>query len=380
MQIIADENMPLVRELFAPLAKVRCLPGRSLTRADLEGADALLVRSVTQVTPELLAGTPVRFVGTATIGTDHLDLPGLAAMGVTVASAPGCNALAVSEYVATALLQLAHEQGWRPAERCVGVVGLGNVGGAVASLLRRLGFRVLGCDPFLPQQTPEHGTLLDIDAVIDVADIVCLHTPLTREGDHPTWHLLDQQRLARLRPDCILLNAGRGAVIDNHALLNLLEHRQDLHAVLDVWEGEPLILRELVGRVCLGTPHVAGYSQEGKWRGTAMVHEAFCQFFEQHPPVRMQDLALPAGPLLHVPPGLSGTGLLAHLLGLVCPLQRDDAALRRAVAGPSPGAAFDALRRDYPARHECASHPLQLPGVIKDDDAALLVGAGFVLP
>ncbi|MFN3586418.1 MAG: 4-phosphoerythronate dehydrogenase [Moraxellaceae bacterium] len=374
MRVIADENMPGVREHFSPYAEVVCLPGRTISRADLAGADALLVRSVTPVTRALLQGTPVRFVGSATIGTDHIDSVALAEMGVAVAAAPGCNAQAVAEYVAAALLVLSVEQGWQPEARHVGIVGLGNVGQAVSRLLMRLGFTVLGCDPLRPATDPASPPRRALDALLDEVDILCLHTPLTREGPHATWHLLGPERLSRLRPGAVLLNAGRGAVIDNQALCELLERRRNLTAVLDVWEGEPAVLPELLARVRFGTPHVAGYSQEGKWRGTAMVHAAFCAHFG----LPCVPVPMPAGqaPVLDLPaPDLPASAQVASLFAALCPLARDDAALRASIRSAAPREAFDALRRDYPPRFECAS------AYIKEGAAsphlALLQGLGF---
>lgn len=357
MRIVADENMPLVAEFFAGHEVVR-RPGRAIARADLERADALLVRSVTRVDRALLEGTPVRFVGSATIGTDHIDRAALAALGVQVAAAPGCNARAVGEYVVTALASLAAEQGWRPAERTLGVVGLGNTGRQTAALAAALGMRVLGCDPFLRQAAVP---LLSLDELLAHADILALHVPLTRDGPHPTFHLVTAGVLARLPPGAILINACRGEVVAGTDLLAALAARPDLSAVLDVWEGEPRPEPRLLARVRYGTPHVAGYSQEGRWRGTEMVYRAFCAFLGQAPVHSLATLAGPPPPApLSVPHGPPAVRL-AGLLQQACPLARDDTALRRAVAAADPGAAFDALRRDYPPRREFPAHRVALP-------------------
>lgn len=358
MRVVADENMPLVAECLAG-HDVRRLPGRSLRREDLRDADALLVRSVTRVDAALLADTPVRFVGTATIGTDHLDLPALAGLGIRIAAAPGCNARAVGEYVATVLASLAAEQGRDLAGRTLGVVGLGNTGRQVLALARILGLRVLGCDP--------HVTLPDVEAVtlpelLERADIVSLHVPLLRGGTHPTWHLLDAAALARLSDTAVLINACRGEVVDGAALAAALAARPGLTAVLDVWEGEPRVDAGLLARVRYGSPHVAGYSQEGKWRGTAMVCAALCAQFGLAPPPPLESLltAMPApAPLL--PAAGDDRQRLAALLQQACPLPRDDAALRASLAAADPAAAFDALRRHYPPRREFTAQRVALP-------------------
>lgn len=358
MRIVADENMPLVTEFLAG-HEIRRLPGRALRREDLLGADALLVRSVTRVDRGLLEGTPVRFVGTATIGTDHIDRGALSALGIRMASAPGCNARAVGEYVATALASLAAEQEWSPAGRTLGVVGLGNTGRAVVALAQELGFRVLGCDPFvtlpnLPQRS--------FAALLREVDILSLHVPLVREGAHPTWRMVDAAVLAALAPNAILINACRGEVVDGAALLAALRARPDLSAVLDVWEGEPRVAPDLLAQVRFGTPHVAGYSQEGKWRGSEAICQALCASFDLPPPPALPDLlaGLPAPPPLTAGAG-TPAAVLADLLRQACPLARDDAALRQAVAGPASAAAFDALRRDYPSRREFTAHRVDLP-------------------
>lgn len=372
MRIVADENMPLVAECLAG-HELRRLPGRRLCRADLLQADALLVRSVTRVDAALLAGTPVRFVGSATIGTDHLDLPGLAAAGIAVAAAPGCNARAVGEYVVTALACLAAEQGWAPGARTLGIVGLGNTGSAVATLAATLGFRVIGCDPFR-----HHGAVsqCSLPELLAAADIVSLHVPLTRDGAHPTHHLVDAAVLAGLPAGAILVNACRGEVVDGRALAAALARRPDLTAVLDVWEGEPRVAPDLLARVRYGSPHVAGYSQEGKWRGTAMVCAALCRHFGLPAPAPLQSLlAGVPDPAPLAPAGEGEAARLASLLRQACPLDRDDAALRASLDAPDPAAAFDALRRHYPPRREFSAHRVALAA--DDPLRPLLAALGF---
>lgn len=262
--------MPMVAELFAGHGEVHLMPGRLISADQVVDADILLVRSVTPVNAQLLAGSRVKFVGTATIGTDHLDLGWLAQQNIAVASAPGCNAAAVGDYVIAALS--ACEPDWQ--YKTIAIVGCGNTGGGLYRRLEALGVECRCFDPFLSsRQIPD---LTSFDAVLE-ADIICLHTPLTRSGPHPTWHLFDEKVLGRLRDDTLLLNAGRGEVIDNLALLARLERGQ-LRAVLDVWEGEPDINLDLLERVVLGTPHIAGYSLEGRLRGTLMVYNAFCRW------------------------------------------------------------------------------------------------------
>ncbi len=370
LTIVADENMPRVREAFAPLGTVRTLPGRTLTAADVRDADALLVRSVTRVDRALLAGSRVRFVGTATIGTDHLDLDWLSAAGITVASAPGCNAESVVEYVLSALCVVDGLLAALLERRCrVGIVGVGNVGGRLARRLNALGIEVVGCDPFL-EGAPV--PLRPLDEVL-AADVVCLHTPLTRGGDHPTWHLLDDARIAALRPGTVLLNAGRGEVVDNAALLARLRRAADLQVVLDVWEGEPAIDAELLRRVMLGTPHIAGYSQDGKLAGTRMVLEACCRCFGLPVPAMAGESGRPR---LRLDARLDAVELLRSALLQGYDIRADDDRLRAALRDDETGAAFDALRRHYPVRRELAAFDVEVDGELSARQAQLLGAIG----
>ena len=374
MKIVADENMPLVAELCGPFGDVVTAPGRAIDRALVADADVLLVRSVTRVGGALLAGSRVRFVGSATIGTDHLDLSWLAAQGITWANAPGCNAVAVADYVVAALC--ACDPDW--LGKTVAIVGCGNVGAGLYRRLRNLGVDCLCYDPFL---TPGGELpLVAFDRVLD-ADILCLHTPLTRDGPHPTWHLFDADLLGRLKPGALVLNAGRGEVVDNAALLAQLENNR-LRAVLDVWEGEPRICRDLLARVAIGTPHIAGYSLEGRLRGTLRVHEALCRFLGAGRGMGLDEaLALlppgsgDTGHALRVPPG---AGFADWVLAAYDP-RVDCRRMRQALAAdPDTGAAFDALRKGYPWRRE-----LGYFAPPEGTDAALcrlLESAGFASP
>lgn len=270
LHIVADENIPALDELLGDCAVISRLPGRSLKAADLCDADALLVRSVTRVDASLLAGTPVKFVGTCTIGTDHVDEVWLADHDIAFASAPGCNAPAVVDYVMACLFFVT---GSLPLlqQKTVGVVGYGQVGSKLVQRLARLGIPVKVCDPFRPEAT---ATLQEILA----CDIISLHVPYTVAGEQATHHLLDAARLRQLRPGCLLVNTSRGAVVDNRALLPLLQARR-IHAVLDVYEDEPAPSLELLDALEVATAHIAGYSLHGKIRGTMMVMEKLFSCF-----------------------------------------------------------------------------------------------------
>ena len=363
MLIVADENIPLIEEFFASFGEIRRLPGRQITRADVHDADVLLVRSVTRVDRELLEGSAVKFVGTCTIGTDHLALDDFEHAGIQWASAPGCNARGVVDYVLGSLLTLADIEGADLAQRTYGVIGAGEVGGRLVRVLRDLGWKVQVCDPL--RQAAEGGDYVSVEQIIEQCDVISLHTPLSKSGDFATWHLLDETRLNRLKPGTWLINASRGPVVDNAALRNVLNAREDLQAVLDVWEGEPQVDVELADLCVLATPHIAGYSLDGKQRGTAQIYQALCAFLGQTPQVQLADL-LPAPWLAKVE--LSANSDQAWALAMVCrgvyDPRRDDADFRRTLTGPvdQQKQAFDGLRKHYPVRREIEGLTVHVEG------------------
>lgn len=399
LRIVADDNMPGVEACCAllrdaahksELPKIEILrrPGRSLTAADVADADVLLVRSITRVDAALLAGSRVRFVGTATIGTDHLDLPWLDAQGIAWASAPGCNARAVGEWVLNVLVQLAAEQGVSLAGRTLGIIGLGHVGRWVARLTRLLGIRVVACDPFLSAaDLPDDLAgieLLPLTALLDTADMISIHTPLTRGGAHPTRHLLDAPELARLRPDAWLINAARGPVIANAALLQALTERAGtpFTAVLDVWEHEPVVDPQLLQRVRYGSPHIAGHSLEGKWRGTWQIIEAASRHFGLALSGHLADILPTEGQQMLQLPATATTALmatpearLAALLRPVIALAADDTRLRASLHEVNPALAFDALRKHYPVRREFPAQ--KIAAAAEDPLRQLFIALGF---
>ena len=363
MLIVADENIPLIEAFFASFGEIRRLAGRQITRADVHDADVLLVRSVTRVDRELLEGSAVRFVGTCTIGTDHLALDYFEQAGIQWSSAPGCNARGVVDYVLGSLLTLADIEGADLAQRTYGVVGAGEVGGRLVRVLRDLGWNVRVCDPL--RQAAEGAGYVSLEQIIEQCDVISLHTPLSKNGEFATWHLLDEARLNRLKPGTWLINASRGPVVDNAALRKVLNAREDLQAVLDVWEGEPQVDVELADLCVLATPHIAGYSLDGKQRGTAQIYEALCDFLGQAPQVQLADL-LPAPWLARVE--LSANSDQAWALAMLCrgvyDPRRDDADFRRTLtgSGDQQKLAFDALRKLYPVRREIEGLTVHIEG------------------
>ena len=368
MLIVADENIPLLDSFFGDIGEIRRVSGRSMSNGDVRDADILLVRSVTRVNRELLEGSRVRFVGTTTIGTDHVDLDWLKGEGIRFSAAPGCNANSVAEYVLSVLSLHAERRGladW--SQLSVGIVGVGNVGGELAHKLERLGFDVRLCDPPRADREEDDEEFVALEEAMK-CDVVSLHTPLTREGEHPTFHMIGPPELEALGADQLLINAGRGEVIDSSALLARLEQGNAPMVALDVWEQEPRIHPELVDRVWLATPHIAGYSLEGKVQGTEMIYQALSQFLGL--PVRKkagQFLPEPALSKISFTSSADEDDAIRIALRACYDPRRDDAKLRNAMNG-SPeerGTAFDRLRRDYPIRRECSSLKIQLKGTSK---------------
>jgi len=370
VKILVDENMPYARELFSRLGEVKPVAGRPIPPEALADAQALMVRSVTKVNASLLSGTAVKFVGTATAGTDHVDQQWLGEAGIGFSAAPGCNAIAVVEYVFSALLMLAERDGFALKDRTVGIVGVGNVGSRLQARLEAWGVRTLLCDPPRADRG-DAGDFRPLEDLVREADILTFHTPLFKEGPYKTLHLANEALISALKPGAILINACRGRVVDNAALLTRLEAGQDLSVVLDVWEPEPDLNVELLKRVDIGTPHIAGYTLEGKARGTTQVFEAFSAFIGHRQQVAL-DTLLPAPEFgritLHGP---LDQPTLKRLVHLVYDVRRDDAPLRK-VAG-IPGE-FDKLRKNYLERREWSSLYIQCDDA---EAASLLHKLGF---
>ena len=360
MKIVADENIPCVAEAFASLGEVTLRPGRAMTPEDVRDADILLVRSVTRVGPELLEGSRVQFVGSATIGFDHVDRDYLHAHGIGFSTAPGSNATSAAEYVVSTLLLLAERDGFALTGKRVGIVGCGNVGFRVRDRLTTLGMNCMVNDPPLQAQGGDDD-YVSLDDMAE-ADVITFHVPLTRDGDWPTWHLADRQFLERLKPGAVLVNTARGAVVDNVALDRLLSVRDDLTVVLDVWEGEPAISETLLQKVDIGTPHIAGYSLDGKLRGTDMIYQAACAHFDRSVDWRPV-AALPERQVLVLEESASTTDALPQAVWFAYDVRDDDARLREMMtlpAGQRPQY-FDRLRKEYPVRREFSETVIRLP-------------------
>lgn len=357
MKIVADENIPFIHEVFDSLGQVETFAGRSINAKQVKDADVLIVRSVTKVNERLLSGSGVKFVGTCTIGTDHVDMAYLEQQGIGFSAAPGCNANAVVDYVISSLVVFSqggeHGQGFDLLSRCVGIVGVGNVGRRLRQRLEAIGVRCVCCDPLRDDE--EVPDLVHLEQLLAEADIISLHVPLTTWGEHPTHHLLNAANLMQLKQNTILINTARGPVIDNKALANVLAKRSDMTAVLDVWELEPEVDIELLGRVALATPHIAGYSLDGKIRGTQMIYHALCQTFNLSAAIDVMSLAPAVPPVELVNAESSNLEKVTFDAVLDCyDVRRDDYNFRQVMTADNSNRAisFDGLRKNYPVRRE----------------------------
>jgi erythronate-4-phosphate dehydrogenase len=375
---VADVNTPLIGSAFRGVGDLTLVETGSFTPAALRGADVLVVRSETRVDESLLAGSGVRFVGTVTIGTDHIDTAYLASRGIAFASAPGSNANSVKEYVLAAMLAAGRRAGFALRGATLGIVGVGNIGSRVASMAEDLGMRVLLNDPPLARVTGDP-KYLPLDALME-ADILTLHVPLTRGGADPTFHLFDVRRLGAIRPGALLINTSRGPVVHGDSLLQTLRAGRLGGAVLDVWEHEPAVDDSLLRAVALGTPHIAGYSLDGKVNAVIMIRDAALRHVgggAVWDP--WAEVAPPEHPV--VTPGAGGPEEQLGAVVKACyDIGADDASLRETLVFPAASrpAAFSKLRKHYRVRREFRNYVIQAAG-LAPETRTTLEAAGFRL-
>ena len=343
MKIVADENIPFLKELLPNDAELILKPGRDIQRHDLIDADILMTRTVTPVNADLLANTAVKFVGTATAGYDHLDTSWLTDNGIAWAYAPGVNATAVAEYVICCIAYLQTQNVLSPQAR-IGVIGVGHIGAKVAKRLQTLGLDVLLNDP--PRAAQEsHFYSTPLSQFQDL-DCICLHTPLTTTGSFPTHHLLNESFLKTLNPSCVLLNAGRGAVIDNVALA-----KSSMKTIcLDVWENEPNIVLSLLEKATIATPHIAGYSLQAKFQAVYMIYEKIKKHFhfqDAHPEDFLMDIRKKIK--LPVVPNDTWQTLALKIYN---PVDDTQIMKKTLLSASDPARAFETLRQHYAFRNE----------------------------
>ncbi len=359
MKIIIDENIIFAKEAFSPYGNVILKSGREITKSLVKDADALITRSITQINSNLLSGSRVQFIGTATIGIDHVNTDYLKKEGIGFANAAGCNSQAVAEYVFTALTYISQTKQIPLLDKTIGVIGAGNIGSKVVKMSKALGLKVLINDPPLQRKTKENIYCSLKEAL--TADIITLHVPITYSGIDKTFHLIDEKQLTQIKKDTIFLNSSRGPVVNNKTMIKILKSK-NLTTIFDVWENEPEISTILLSKVDIGTPHIAGYSFEGKVNGTKMIYDAFCKFF---------NLELSWNPNL---PEISNKEIeinivdsienaLYQIFKKVYPINEDSNQLKKMVGLPKEMQSkyFDKLRKEYRLRRELSNYTVILP-------------------
>ena len=355
MKIVCAETVLLGRAAFSTAGKTTVIADREITHSDLIDADALIVRSKTKITRELLKGTPVKFIGTATAGIDHIDAAYLQSKGIYWCAAPGGNANSVSEYLVAALLVLGRRHGFDLEGKTIGVIGCGNVGSRVVTKCEALGLRVLRNDPPLAAVSPDPD-FFPLERVLAECDIVTLHVPLVQHKPWPTERMADYLFFEQLKPGAIFINTARGSVCDYDALLAARQGGAVSRSIIDVWSPEPAFRTDVLKLADLASPHIAGHSYEGKLNGTVTCYNELCNFFEIP---KSWDIAaaLPAPevPVVEIDCTARDDEEILHtLIRQVYDIETDDTLIRDAANGSEIARArnFDALRRNYRMRRE----------------------------
>jgi erythronate-4-phosphate dehydrogenase len=357
MKVVADDKIPFLRGALESHAEVVYLPGSKISREDLLNADALITRTRTKCNESLLKGTSVRCITTATIGFDHIDTSWCEENGVFWTNAPGCNSGSVQQYIAAALSVLSNELGFSPRGMTLGVVGVGNVGTKVARAARAMGFHVLLNDPPRARMEGDEG-FVSLETIRQEADIITFHVPLQKSGEDKTFHLVDRSFLEGMAPGKIIMNSSRGEVVDGNALKASLESGHLAAAVLDVWENEPGIDPALLKLVSIATPHIAGYSADGKVNGTAMSVQAISRYFK----LRLDswlpaNVPVPESTVLTIDTrSMTPEEVIKKAILFTYPILDDDRRLREDLGS------FEKQRGDYPLRREFPVFTIQLRG------------------
>jgi erythronate-4-phosphate dehydrogenase len=278
MKFIIDDKIPFIKGIFEPYAEVVYAGGAAIDAEMVHDADALVLRTRTKCNAALLKGSSVKFIATATIGHDHIDKDYCSENGIRWTNAPGCNSGSVMQYIASVLSVLQLRHGVDVKNQTIGIVGVGNVGSKVEKLCRNLGMPVLLCDP--PRQEKEGGDFVSFNTILDHADIITFHVPLNYDSEYPTYHMLNDAACRKMKRKPVVINSSRGEVVETDAIKKALQGELISKAVLDVWEMEPGIDIDLLNEVLIGTPHIAGYSVDGKVNGTVMSVNAISNFFD----------------------------------------------------------------------------------------------------
>lgn len=358
LKILVDENIPFAEEAFSGFGKVRLASGREITNKMLKDIDVLIIRSVTKVNKSLIERTPVTFIGTTTIGLDHINTFYLKSNKISFASSPGCNADSVVEYIFAALLKIASEQNIYLKDKSIGIIGYGNIGSRVSRVARSFGMRTLINDPPLQRETKEPIFVPYNEAL--QADIITYHVPLNMKGIDKTYHMLSAEQLNYFDNKKIIINAARGSVVSNDDLRIFLLNQKNT-VILDVWENEPQIDKELLKLVNIGSAHVAGYSYEGKVNGTIMIYNALCKFLNINPGWE-PSFPQVENSILDYPAGVSLEQALNKLFSEIYNISEDDKKLRKIydIDNNDRGRYFDYLRKNYQVRREFSNYTIRI--------------------
>lgn len=359
MKIIADENIPQVKEAFSRFGDVILINGREIKNDLLKNADLLLVRSITNVNENLLNNTKVKFVATATIGTDHVDLEYLKSKNILFADAKGCNAFSVAEYVLCTITNIYFKHNLTFENKKIGIVGYGNIGTKVYSLTKALGFKPLVNDPPLERNTDKN-KFHNLKEALE-SNIITFHVPLNMTGIDKTFHLLNKDNLDLIKKGSLLINTSRGQVVDNQIIKERLKVKNDISAVFDVWEKEPVIDTEFAEFTNISTAHIAGYSLEGKLNGTKLIYNQFCEFFgyknEWDPNFPDVDNSV-----INVNSHEPIEKILYNIFCSIYDIELDNQMLKKCLSANKEfiGKCFDDLRKNYRIRREFSNYTLKL--------------------
>lgn len=360
MKIIIDDKIPYIQGAFESVAEVVYLPGSKTTPEIARDADAIVTRTRTICNEKLLKGSSVKFIATATIGFDHIDTDYCDKAGIRWTNAPGCNSKSVEQYIASTIMVLAEKNGWNLSEKCIGIVGVGNVGSKVALLCEILGMKVLLNDP--PRERAEGSEqFVSLQTIKEQADIITLHVPLDAKGEDATFHLGNESFFSSLGKKPVLINSCRGEVVETNAVKEALKTGQISSFVCDCWENEPDLDLELLALTDIATPHIAGYSKDGKATGTLMSVQAINDFFALGlNNWRPSGVELPSNPVIEIDgEGLTEQGIIAKAILHTYDIRNDDKAFRNNTE------LFEQLRGDYPTRREFPAFTIKAENVVE---------------
>ena len=298
MKILADQHIPYLQGIAEQFGEVHYLPGSQFNKETIKDKDALIVRTVTHFDEKILSGSNVKLIYSATIGYDHIDTAYCDANNIAWRTAPGCNANSVEQYITALLLYLAEKHHFHLSDKTIGIVGVGNVGSKVAIACQKLGMRILLNDPPRAEKEKNADIFVDLETIKHKADFITFHTPLTKTGEYKTHHLADDDFFATLRKKPFIINAARGGVTGNEALKKAIQENKISGAVIDCWENEPNIDIELLEMAEIATPHIAGYSADGKWTATKMSLENLNDFFGLNIKPTFQEIEKPLFPVI----------------------------------------------------------------------------------